>query len=442
VIQGAPEQEARHPLLRPPAAFPRLAGAVELLGPYRDSGLERPPYLVRRGSSVLQVSELLFVVAAAANGQRDFDEIAAVAGAQLRRRLSAEAVRRLIEGRLADAGIIVAGGRVEQPPPAPAPDDRLLALRFRRAVVPPDFVEDAARILGRLFHPPVVVAVLVGVVGFDAWLFGVHGVGAALEQVIRKPGLLAFLLAVTCLSGAFHEFGHAAGCRYSGARPGAVGAGIYLIWPVLYTNVTDAYRLDRVGRLRTDLGGIYFNAVFIAALGGAYAVTGFEPLVAAVLVQHFVILDQLMPWVRFDGYYLVSDLTGVPDILDRVRPALRSLIPGRPGDPRFVCLRRPARRILLVYLGSLVLFIAVGLVTMVVQGPALLTAGWDSLPSHVDALKAAVGLWDLPVGVLVVIQIGMIAAPAVGFVLMLGLLVSHSYRRASIGVRAAARRAG
>jgi putative peptide zinc metalloprotease protein len=336
----------------------------------------------------------------------------------------------------------VVDGQVERPPPPPTPDDRLLALRFRRAVVPPDFVEDAAGILGGLFRPPVLVAVLVGVAGFDAWLFGVHGVGAALEQVIRKPGLLAFLLVVTCLSGAFHEFGHAAGCCYSGGRPGAVGAGLYLIWPVLYTNVTDAYRLGRVGRLRTDLGGIYFNAVFIAGLAGAYAITGYEPLVAAVVVQHFVILDQLMPWVRFDGYYVISDLTGVPDILDRVRPALRSLIPGRPRDPRFAALRRPARRMLLVYLGSLVIFVAIGLVTMVVQGPAVLTAGWDSLPSHVDALKAAVGLWDLPVGILVVIQIGLIAAPAVGFALMVGLLVSHSYRRASIGVRAAARRAG
>ncbi|MEW6471268.1 MAG: hypothetical protein AB1679_03270 [Actinomycetota bacterium] len=407
-------------------AFPHLARDVELLGPYRDSGLEKPPYLIRRGHTVLQVSELLFVVAAAANGRRDLDEIAAVAGAQLRRRLSADDVRRLIEGRLTAAGIVAARGGDDRPPVRPAPDQRLLALRFRRPVLPPESIDDAARILGWLFRPPVMAAILVAVVGFDVWLFGVHGVRGALEEVIRQPGLLPFLLAVTCVSGAFHEFGHAAGCRYSGARPGAVGAGLYLIWPVLYTNVTDAYRLGRAGRLRTDLGGIYFNAVFVALLGVAYAATGYEPLLAAVVVQHFIVLDQLMPWARFDGYYVISDLTGVPDILDRVRPALRSLIPGRSGDPRFLALRPRARRMLMAYLASLVVFVAIGLVTMVVQGPGLLTAGWDSLPKHVDALKAAIGMWDLPMGILVVIQIGLVAAPALGTVLMLGFLVSRT----------------
>ena len=40
-----------------------------------------------------------------------------------------------------------------------------------------------------------------------------------------------------------------------------MGAGIYMVWPAFYTDVTDAYRLPRRARLRTDLGGIYFNAV-------------------------------------------------------------------------------------------------------------------------------------------------------------------------------------
>ena len=44
-------------------------------------------------------------------------------------------------------------------------------------------------------------------------------------------------------------------------RPGVMGAGLYLVWPAFYTDVTDSYRLGRGGRLRTDLGGLYFNAI-------------------------------------------------------------------------------------------------------------------------------------------------------------------------------------
>jgi putative peptide zinc metalloprotease protein len=409
---------------------PRLASDVELIGPYRDSGLEDPPYLVRRGGTVLQLSRLLVVVAAAVDGRRDFDEIAAASGAQLGRQLSADDVRYLLEEKLSPAGIVALAGTADDVPPPPA-DDRLLALRFRWALVPPETVDDAARLFGWLFRPLVMTGIVGLVLAFDGWLFAVHGVRAALDEVIRGPGLLVFVLALTYVSLVFHEFGHAAGCRYSGARPGAVGAGIYLLWPVLYTNVTDSYRLGRAGRLRTDLGGIYFNAVFIAMLAGAYAATGFEPLLAAVVAEHFLILDQLMPWVRFDGYYVVTDLTGVPDILARVRPALQSLIPGRPRHPEISALRPAARRLLFAYLASLVLFVAVALAALVMQGPALFAAGWDSIPGHLDALRTAVHMWDLPMGIVVLIQIGSLLAPSVGMALVLGMVALRVINRRS-----------
>jgi len=408
---------------------PGLARDVELLGPYRDSGLENPPYLVRRGGAVLQVSRLLHVVAEGVEDHRDYDEIADAAGARLGRRLSADDVRYLVEEKLVPAGIVATAATLDRAAPPPAAEDRVLGLRFRQTVLPPEVVNDVARSLCWLFRPVMMTAILAVVVGFDGWLFGVHGVRAALEQVIRQPGMLTFLFVLGWLSTFFHELGHAAGCRYSGARPGAVGAGIYLIWPVMCTNVTDAYRLGRAGRLRTDLGGVYFNAVFVALLAGVYALTGFEPLVAAVLVQHFLILDQLMPWVRLDGHYVVSDLTGVPDILDRVRPAIRSLIHGRRSEPDILALRPAARRLLFAYLGSLVIFVAAASVITIVQGPALLASSWNSLPIHVDALKNAIGMWDLPVTVLVLMQIGLMAAPVVGVVLSLGFVASLLLKR-------------
>jgi putative peptide zinc metalloprotease protein len=406
--------------------------------------LKNPPYLVRRGDAILQVSQLLHTVAFGADGRRYFDEIAALANARLDRQLSADDVRYLIEEKLAPAGIVALESETVGPPaPPPVADHRVLALRFRRALVPPESVNVAAGLLAGLFRAPVVVGILAAVVSFDVWLFGAHGIRGPLNQVVREPELLLFVAVLTLLSTAFHELGHAAACRYSGARPGAVGAGVYLIWPVCFTNVTDAYRLGRIGRLRTDLGGIYFNAVFIVGLAGTYLATGFEPLLAVVVAEHFAVLDQLMPWLRFDGYYIISDLTGVPDIFNRVRPAFQSLIPGRPKHPEILALRPRARRMLFAYLGSLVVFVAVSLAVTVVQGPGLLATAWHSLLAQAEPLSDAIGMWDLPLTVLILLQTAMLAAPFVGLVLLLGLLVSrYSYRRASIGVSAAARRAG
>jgi putative peptide zinc metalloprotease protein len=52
-----------------------------------------------------------------------------------------------------------------------------------------------------------------------------------------------------------------------------MGAGIYLAFPAFYTDVTDAYRLSKGGRLRTDLGGVYFNALFMLATAPAFFAT-------------------------------------------------------------------------------------------------------------------------------------------------------------------------
>ena len=172
---------------------------------------------------------------------------------------------------------------------------------------------------------------LVSVVAVDYWLFAVHGLGGGFRQVLRDPVDLLIVLGLSVVSAVFHECGHAAGCRYGGARPGKIGVGIYLVWPAFFTNVTDSYRLSRAGRLRTDLGGLYFNAVFMLALAGIYAATSSEVLLLVIAVTHLEMLEQLLPFVRFDGYFILSDLIGVPDLFARVAPIVRSACPGAAG---------------------------------------------------------------------------------------------------------------
>ncbi len=129
-----------------------------------------------------------------------------------------------------------------------------------------------------------------------------------------------------------------------------MGVGLYLVWPAFYCDVTDAYRLNRAGRLRTDLGGVYFNAIFALLAGAVYFATGEEAALLAAVVQHIILLQQLLPLLRFDGYYVLTDLTGVPDILSRIKPIFRSLVPGRSHDPRVAELKPWVRIVVTTYL--------------------------------------------------------------------------------------------
>ena len=213
-----------------------------------------------------------------------------------------------------------------------------------------------------------------------------------------------------------HELGHASACRYGGARPGVMGVGLYLVWPAFYCDVTDAYRLDRRGRLRTDLGGVYFNGVFVLLAGGAYFATGQEALLLAAFVQHILVLQQLLPLLRFDGYYVLSDLTGVPDILSRIGPIFRSLIPGR-REPRVDELKPWVRAVVTAYLLVLVPLLALLLIWIVAAAPRLLATAYDSVGLQLERLRAGDGAAEIGVGAL---RIAALTLPLAAMALSVG----------------------
>jgi putative peptide zinc metalloprotease protein len=323
-----------------PAAAPRLADGVELLGEYQDSGYSQPPSLVRRpDGQVIQMSPLLYQVTSRIDGSRDPAAIAELVSGDLGRTLSGDQVRHLIRAKLLPLGVVAAEGAPAAPPRA----NPLLALRARGTLLPERAANSAGALLRPLFRTPVVVAVVASVVAVDYWLFASHGLAGGLRQVLRDPVDLLIVVGLTVVSAIFHECGHATGCRHGGARPGVIGVGIYLVWPSFFTNVTDSYRLSRAGRLRTDLGGLYFNLIFILALAGLYSVTSAEVLLLVIAVTHLEMLEQLSPFVRFDGYFILSDLAGVPDLFARIVPILRSAVSTGRRDPRISGLRRRAR---------------------------------------------------------------------------------------------------
>ncbi|HEU4974209.1 MAG TPA: hypothetical protein VFT50_03915 [Baekduia sp.] len=397
----------------PPA--PRLLAGTELLGPVEGSGLREPPYLVRRpDGQVVQLSRVLYVIARHLDG-RDATRVAEDAGRELGLRVRPDQVAYVADEKLFPVGLVA---RSDGTAPALERVDALLALRHRVGVVPERAVDALARALSPLFRPPVVAAALLALVVVDGWL-ALHGVGRSVGAVIDRPALALGLLATVIASLAFHECGHAAACRYGGARPGRIGIGIYLIWPVFYTDVTDSYRLARRGRLRTDLGGVYFNVLFALAAAGAYAATGFEPLLLVVVGQQLLVLDQFVPWVRLDGYHVVSDLLGVSDLFARIRPVLLALVPGRAPDPRVAQLRPWARAGVTAWVLSTVLALGTAGVVIAVHAPAYISRAWQSLVVQAEAVAGGAGAVATAAAV---VGMAMLLMPVAGLTLTYVLL--------------------
>ena len=241
----------------------------------------------------------------------------------------------------------------------------------------------------------VVAAVMAAFLFVSWWVFFRKGLASATYEAFDKPGLLLLVVLVTVLSAGFHEFGHAAGARRGGATPGVMGAGVYLVWPAFYTDVTDSYRLGRGGRVRTDLGGLYFNAIVAVGIAGLWWATGYDALLLVVATQILQMVRQLTPLVRFDGYHVLADVTGVPDLFHRIRPTLLGVLPWRWRHPESTVLKPWARIVVTAWVLVVVPMLAFSMFTMVVTLPRILGTAWASLGKQSTLLGRAWGDADL-----------------------------------------------
>ncbi|WP_236655615.1 hypothetical protein [Streptacidiphilus carbonis] len=415
--QAGPPQPRQDAAPDPVPAFPvpRLSAGLRLHGKYQGSGFTEPRYIARRGDGqVVQLSRLLHLVAGAVDGIRDTERIAHRVSGLYGREVSEENIAYLVEQKLQPLGVTVPFGQEDDEVSGAPRSDLLLALKGHKVMFGPKRANAIGRSLAWLHRPLMVVLVLAAMVAMDVWLFGFYGAITPVLEVLNQPVLLLAVFGLTVASVVFHEFGHASACRYGGAHPGCIGCGFFLIWPSMYTDVTDVYRLGRGGRIRTDLGGVYFNIVFMLGMGGCYFLTGQQFFLSAVYLGHFEVLEQLMPAVRLDGYYILGDLAGVPDLFGKIKPILLSMLPGKPIRPEVAGLKRSARVIVTTWVLTMVPLLLGDLGYAMWNLPRILTTGARSLVAQLSGTASAFADGHFAVGLVGVLGSFMLVCPLLG----------------------------
>ncbi|MFZ1555732.1 MAG: HlyD family efflux transporter periplasmic adaptor subunit [Nitrospira sp.] len=220
-----------------------------------------------------------------------------------------------------------------------------------------------------------------------AWCFGIAGaIGLFLVGQQWSTFLSTFLHfftwsgalmygAVFCAVKVVHELGHAYTATRFGCRVPTIGVALMVMMPVLYSDISDAYRLSS-RRKRLWIAG----AGVVAELGLAAVATlvwSFLPdgairsvvFVAATTSWVMSLVVNLNPFMRFDGYYLLADGLGIPNLQDRAfafgQWRIRELL-FAPGAPPPEAVGLSNRRILIAYawgiwLYRLVLFTGIAL---------------------------------------------------------------------------------
>jgi putative peptide zinc metalloprotease protein len=197
-------------------------------------------------------------------------------------------------------------------------------LFFRIPVFAPEAALRAtAWLVAPLFHRWVQgLVVALGCVGLyfvsRQWELFVSGASA----LMTGAGLAEFGATLFCVK-ILHEFGHAHTAMRLGCRVPVMGVAFMMMAPVLYTDVTDAWRLkDWKQRLAIDGAGVAveLGIACLATFCWVFLPEGMLRHIAFLLATTSWVMSiaiNLNPFMRFDGYYIATDLIGVENLQAR-----------------------------------------------------------------------------------------------------------------------------
>ncbi|MCG3126933.1 MAG: hypothetical protein CHACPFDD_01788 [Phycisphaerae bacterium] len=125
----------------------------------------------------------------------------------------------------------------------------------------------------------------------------------------------------------FHEMGHAFACKRFGGHVPEMGAYFIMFTPCAYVDATASWGFTRRReRLIVALAGMYIESIFAAVAVFVWAMTQPSLLNSVAynvifLASGVTLLFNINPLMRYDGYYILSDLLELPNLRQRAATA-------------------------------------------------------------------------------------------------------------------------
>ena len=197
---------------------------------------------------------------------------------------------------------------------------RRLSLLLHHTLIPQQIVVRISELLSGAYRPAMAAVSCLLIVAAHVLLYGYWVPGRA---GAFHPSLV---LLATFFSVVVHEFGHSSAVARFGGKPGSIGAGLYILLPVLYADVSQIWTFRQKQRVVVDLGGIYFQQIVFAVLALAAVMAGERSLRAACISIDAMTLVAINPVFRFDGYWVLVDALGMPNLHRQAGSYLKQLI--------------------------------------------------------------------------------------------------------------------
>ncbi len=138
-----------------------------------------------------------------------------------------------------------------------------------------------------------------------------------------------WLALVMGLTKVIHEFGHGLACKRFGSQCHEMGLMLLVLTPCLYCNVSDSWTLpNKWKRAAISAAGMYVELVMasIAVFVWWFSHPGIVNQLALNVIfvcSVSTLLFNANPLLRYDGYYILSDLLEIPNLLQKATTLLQ-----------------------------------------------------------------------------------------------------------------------
>ncbi|MCA9130391.1 MAG: HlyD family secretion protein [Planctomycetales bacterium] len=169
-------------------------------------------------------------------------------------------------------------------------------------------------------------ALVVAVLVLQSWLQSPTSIMDAILQVTTSQ-VVGLVLVYVCVKS-LHELGHAMACKRWGAECHEIGLFFLVFTPILYCNTSDSWRLSsKWKRAAIAAAGIYIELILASCGGVVWLVTRDSSAIHMMAANVMVICSvstlaiNANPLLRYDGYYVLSDLWTVPNLAEQGKEA-------------------------------------------------------------------------------------------------------------------------
>lgn len=163
------------------------------------------------------------------------------------------------------------------------------------------------------------LSLVIFLAGLAVFVLNWPRISPSLNDFLTLPNL-ALVWVLTILVKVVHEFGHGLTCKHYGGEVHEMGFMAMVFSPFLYADVTDSYLFpNKRHRILVAAAGIYIELVIAAIATLLWAVsqpgTTQQLLFNLMLITSvWTILFNANPLMKFDGYYILTDLLDVPNL--------------------------------------------------------------------------------------------------------------------------------